>query len=161
MTTSLPDLVKDRWASLLRDDSFTVVEEDADRVVVTSPELRIVAIHNPRGEVDVAVCRHDQEPWQGWTYAGMVGSASVARLLELALERMQADPAILRGDATFYEALDNRATADAEAWTEYYARRGPRPSRPTASVTPVPAHAATRGGYRASLSPRRSDRLGA
>jgi hypothetical protein len=129
VTATLPDLVRDKWASLLRDDAFTVVEEDDNRVVLTSPDTRILVIHDPRGEVDVDVCRHDQEPWQGWTYAGMVGSASAARLLELALKRMRADPAILRGDAAFYEALGERATADAEAWTAYYARRGPRPGR--------------------------------
>lgn len=84
---------------------------------------------DPRGEVDVAVCRHDQEPWQGWSYAGMVGTSSVARLLELALERVQAEPAVLRGDTAFYQALGERATADAEAWTAYYAGRGPRPAR--------------------------------
>jgi hypothetical protein len=129
VTATLPDLVRDKWASLLRDDAFTMMEEDDNRVVLTSPDTRIVAVHDPRGEVDVAVCRHDQEPWQGWTYAGMVGSASVGRLLELALERMHADPAILRGDAAFFKALGERATANAEAWTAYYARRGPRPGR--------------------------------
>ena len=129
MTASLPDLVRDKWASLISDDAFTMVEAGADRVVLTSHETRIVAVHDPRGEVDVAVYRHDQEPWQGWRYAGMVGTASVARLLELALEDMKSDPRILRGDAAFYKGLGDRATTDAEAWTAYYARRGPRPKR--------------------------------
>ena len=129
MTATLPELVHDKWASLLRGDAFTLVEADANRVVLTSRETRIVAVHDPRGEVDVAVCRHDQESWQGWTYAGMVGNASVARILELALDEMQADPRILRGDAAFYKAMGDRTSDDAEAWTAYYARRGPRPSR--------------------------------
>lgn len=129
VTATLPDLVRDRWASLLRDDAFAVSEEDDNRVVLTSRDMRIVAIHDPRGEVDVAAYRHGQEPWQGWTYTGMVGTASVAGLLDLALESMEADPRILRGDAAFYSTLSDRATADAEAWTAYYARRGPRPGR--------------------------------
>jgi hypothetical protein len=129
VTATLPNLVRDRWASLLRDDAFTVVDEDENRVVLTSPDVRIEAVSDPGGEVSVAVCRHEQESWQGWAYAGMVGRASVARLLELALEEMQADPAILRGDTAFYQALSERATADAEEWTLYAAKRGPRPGR--------------------------------
>lgn len=129
MTATLLELVRDKWASLLSGEAFTVIEEDDDRVVLTSPNTRIVVIHDPRGEVDVAVSPHGQEPGPSWSYAGMVGTASVARLLELALTRMQAEPAILRGDTAFYEGLADRATAEAEAWTAYYAGRGPRPGR--------------------------------
>ena len=36
--------------------------------------------------------------------------------------------AILAGDAEFYSAIATDKEASAQAWTEYYARRGPRPS---------------------------------
>lgn len=106
-----------------------MVEADDDRVVLTSANTRIVVVYDPRGQVDVAVSPHGREPWQGWSYTGMVGTASVSRLLEIALMRMQAEPAILRGDTAFYEALAKRTTANAEAWTAFYAGRGPRPGR--------------------------------
>ena len=40
-----------------------------------------------------------------WSYTGMVGTASVGRLLEIALAKMDADPEILGGDTAFYERL--------------------------------------------------------
>lgn len=129
MTASLPDLVRDKWAPLFSEDAFTMVEGEAARVVLTSDEARAVVTYDPRGELDVWVHRHDQEPWQGWKYMGMVGTASVARLLELALHDMKGDPRILQGDTAFYEALSNRATSHAEAWRAYYEGRGPRPKR--------------------------------
>jgi hypothetical protein len=121
--------VRDRWAPLLDDADFTVATEDDSFVVLTSTEVRIVATHSPNGEVSVEVHRHDQERWQGWSYEGMVGAASVGRLLELALEEMRADPAVLQGDRALFVALQERAVADAEAWTANYAGKGSRPGR--------------------------------
>lgn len=60
-------------------------------------------------------------------YTGMVGKASVSRLLEIALAEMRADPAILCGDPEFYDALAQEKRASAHAWTEFYAGHGPRP----------------------------------
>jgi hypothetical protein len=57
----------------------------------------------------------------------MVGTASVARLLEIAVEQMSADPAILRGDQAFYEQLGAEKRRQSEEWTAYYAGKGPRP----------------------------------
>ena len=129
MTDSLPQLVRDRWATLLTDEAFVIADEDQHRVVLDSTSLRIVVVHDPRGEVDVAVFPRGQEPWQGWSYTGMVGTASVSRLLELALERMRAEPPVLRGDCASYAALAEQASDNAEAWTAYYSGRGPRPGR--------------------------------
>ena len=128
MTATLPELVRDRWAPLL-DADFTVAKGDDGFVVLTSAEVRIVATHSPRGEVSVEVHRHDQERWQGWAYEGMVGTASVGRLLELALEKMRADPAVLRGERALFVGLQERAVAEAGAWTAYCAGKGPRPGR--------------------------------
>ena len=86
-----------------------------------------VTIHDMRGEVDVSVSPRNREWPQRWSYAGMVGRASVGRLLELALVDMIAEPAILAGDPDFYERLGMGNAASSHAWTEYYAGRGPRP----------------------------------
>ena len=66
----------------------------------------------------------------GLDVRGMVGTASLPRLLELALQEMHADPMVLRGDPEFYDALAERAQTDAEQWTAYYSGRGPRPGQP-------------------------------
>lgn len=65
--------------------------------------------------------------YEVWTYTGMVGTASVARLLEIAVEQMSADPAILRGDQAFYEQLGAEKRRQSEEWTAYYAGKVPQP----------------------------------
>ena len=92
-----------------------------------SPSVRLVVVQDPRGEIEVRAFRPGTEPRYGWSYTGLVGRADVGRLLEIALAEMRADPAILRGDTEFYAAVAQEKAAAARAWTEYYARRGPRP----------------------------------
>ena len=59
----------------------------------------------------------------------MVGRASVARLLEMALDRLQEEPRILAGDSAFFEQLAAERQAESEAWTAYYGGTGPRPGK--------------------------------
>ena len=97
MTEWFADLVRDKWAVLTAQHGFAVVSEDQRQVVLDGAALRIVAVHDPhRGEFSAEVYPHGRERWQGWTYAGMVGTASLPRLLELALQEMHADPMVLR-----------------------------------------------------------------
>ena len=126
MTEGLGALVRNKWASLLA-EGFDVAEEDTYRVALASPHLSVVAVHDPRGEVEVHAFRQGTEPHYGWSYTGMVGRASVGRLLEIALAEMRAEPAILRGDAEFYATVARDKEADARAWTDFYAGQGPRP----------------------------------
>ena len=86
-------------------------------------------MHDPRGEVDIDVFRTGSDRLCGWSYTGIVGRASVGRLLEIALAQMREEPAILRGDAEFYDALATKNKERAHALTEYSAGRGPRPGR--------------------------------
>src|SRR5687768_9619388 len=119
------------WAVLTAQHGFAVVGEDEHQVVLDGAKLRIVAVHDPhRGEFSAQVYPHGRERWQGWTYAGMVGTASLPRLLEVALHEMRADPLVLAGDPEFYDALGERAQTDAEQWTAYYSGTGPRPGQP-------------------------------
>ncbi len=126
MTERLGALVREKWASLLS-EGFKLAEEDTYRVAVESPEVGVIAVHDPRGEVDVCAFRHGTEPRYGWSYTGMVGRASVGRLLEIALAEMRAEPAILNGDPGFYATVARDKKATAKAWTDYYAGQGPRP----------------------------------
>ncbi|HLY64816.1 MAG TPA: hypothetical protein VKU60_04705 [Chloroflexota bacterium] len=67
--------------------------------------LLVKAAWDPRGEVSVDVFRRGQRNAGRWSFNGMVGRASVERMLELAGEAMRAEPAILAADPEFYERL--------------------------------------------------------
>jgi hypothetical protein len=126
MTVVLASLVREAWATLLA-EGFSISSEDAHRVELTSPNLALVVTHDPRGEVEVRAIRPGTNQHYGWSYTGMVGRADVARLLEIALGKMRADPAILAGDPDFYAEVARQKEATAQAWTEFAAGRGPRP----------------------------------
>jgi hypothetical protein len=126
MTVELGSLVREKWATLLA-EGFSISNEDAHRVELESPNLALIVAHDPRGEVEVRAFRPGTNQHYGWSYTGMVGRADVGRLLEIALGEMRADPAILAGDAEFYAEVATEKEATAHAWTEYYAKRGPRP----------------------------------
>jgi hypothetical protein len=128
VTEGLGTLVRDKWSSLLA-EGFDIVEEDPHLLLLKSSIVSIKAVLDPRGEVDIDVFRTGSERLYSWSYTGIVGRASVGRLLEIALTQMREEPAILRGDAAFYEALATKNKARAEALTAYYAGRGPRPGR--------------------------------
>jgi hypothetical protein len=64
-----------------------------------------------------------------WTCSGMVGTASVERLLELASEAMRAEPTVLRADARFYDKLAVEQAKESAERTKCYSGRGRRPRR--------------------------------
>lgn len=128
MTEALGDLVRDRWSTLLL-DGFSITAEEAGRVALASRAVQVVAIHDPRGEVDVSVQPLGHSWPHTWRYSALVGRASVGRLLELALAEMTGESAILDGDPAFYAQLGIDNEDASKAWTEYSAGRGPRPSK--------------------------------
>jgi len=127
MTERLGALVREKWASLLA-EGFDIADEETNWVALESSDLGVVVAHDPRGEVDVFVFPRGTEQRYGWSYTGMVGTASVGRLLEIAL-KMRAEPAILRGDPAFYASLAQDKQSTARAWTAYHAGQGPRPGK--------------------------------
>jgi hypothetical protein len=126
---SFPDLVREQFALLLSEHDFVVVEAAADEVVLESPRLRTRAVLSPRGELDVHVFPKGSQEWEGWSYSGMVGRASVKRLLALALENLLEDPRIVAGDPAFFERLASERKAESEALTAHAEGKGPRPSK--------------------------------
>jgi hypothetical protein len=126
VTDSLGAFVRDKWSSLFL-HGFRITEEDPHRVVLESAAVQVVVVHDPRGEVDASVMPAGGDWPKRWSYSGMVGTASVGRLLEIALDKMRAEAAVLEGDPEFYERLGHRNETESQAWTEYYAGRGPRP----------------------------------
>ena len=126
--SALPDAVRRKLGFLITDYACRIVCEDFGIVEMESPVLAVQAALDPRGEVDVWVSRAGNEDVHArWTYCGLIGKASVARLLEIAGENMRLDEAIAQGDADFYErlAVENRRLS--KEWTAYYSRKGPRP----------------------------------
>lgn len=128
MAEDLGALIREKWASVLA-DGFEIIEERTDVVELRSSEVCIRAVLDPRGEIDVDAYPLGGDRYQGWAYTGVVGRATAGRLLEIALEQMHSEPAILRGDVTFYRALARQRAAEAHALTQFYAGRGPNPRR--------------------------------
>jgi hypothetical protein len=129
LTETFPETARRELAALTRDHGFDFVAEDQYHVRLESRSLVVDVWHDPRGEVEVRVSRlATADPYEAWTYAGMVGTASVARLLEIAVDQMSANPEVLRGDEAFYKRLGDENRQLAEAWTAYYSGKGPQPT---------------------------------
>lgn len=125
---TFPEMARRQLAFLIREHGFSVVAEDHQHIRLESRSLGLEAWHDPRGEVEVRVFRLDAaDNYERWTYSGMVGAASLSRLLEIAGEQMSANPAVLRGDQAFYQHLGAENRRLSEAWTAYYAGKGPQP----------------------------------
>jgi hypothetical protein len=123
------EAVRNAFAVLTRDQGFSVVAEDRHHARFESETVGIDVWHDPRGEIDVNVSPlGTTDRLATWTYTGMVGAASVARLLEIAVEQMSANPAILGADQTFYEQLATENRRASKAWTAYYSGKGPQPT---------------------------------
>ena len=100
----------------------------ATTLFVSSLHLVVEAWLDPRGEVLVKLSQlGDEDPYATWTCSGMVGRASVPRLLELAAEQLRGEDALLNADAASFERLAARQRQLAQQWTAYYAGTGPRP----------------------------------
>lgn len=125
---TFPEIAHSALSFLTRDYGFRLAAEDQHHIRLESEALAVEAWHDPRGEVEVRVSRlNSADRYAVWTYTGMVGTASVSRLLEIAVETMTADPAILSGDQAYYEQLAAENRLLSEAWTAYYAGKGPQP----------------------------------
>jgi hypothetical protein len=112
---------------LIANDGFEVIREDAFSVTIQCDNVGIVVARD-RGELAVsAFLLAGGDPKHGWHYEGMVGKATESRLLQLALERLTEDPRVLAGDAALYEEIAESSRRRAREWTDYYARKGPRP----------------------------------
>ncbi len=126
---SFVDEVRDKFAFLLTDHAFHVTRDDpAGVVLLESPTLCVEAVSDPRGEVAVNVYRLGKREHGMWAWAGMVGRASVPRLLEIAAERLREDGEVLNADAAYYDNLAADQHAASVMWTAYYSGRGPRPN---------------------------------
>lgn len=128
MRSTLADLVDVAMGPLLVAHGLRMVSSDNDSVAFDSETLHLLVAHDPRGEVDVRVVRRKSPSEGTWTYSGMVGRASVTRLLELAALELAAEPKVLAADDAYFEALAEKQAELSAEWTAYYSRKGPRPT---------------------------------
>lgn len=129
MNPHFSELVVEILAPHLEELGFAVAEDSEHRVVLESSDLRCTCVFDPRGELDVHVSLIEKEDWEGWTYVGMVGTASLARLLHLALDEMKSDPRVLAADAAFYSDLAEQRHSDAREYNVRAQGSGPRRRR--------------------------------
>src|SRR5450755_4940053 len=99
------NVVAHKLAFLISEHGFQVTEVSEHVVLLENTALSVQAVWDPRGEVAVNVFRRGQRDTGMWSYNGMVGKASVGRLLELAGEAIRAEPSVLQADTTFYDNL--------------------------------------------------------
>jgi len=116
-------------AYLVDDCGFHIVTDEAQRVRFESARVSVTATFDPRGEIELDVAELGREREFGkLALTGMVGRASVARVVQLLAGRLRANTLALRGDSAYFQRLREEQLAESERWTAYYAGRGPRPS---------------------------------
>ena len=129
MTTEFSDAATREFAFLVDEHGFRLVEVTGEVVRYESPLVIVTASYYPSEcQVDVTaapVARPGQ--YDKLVLSGMVGRASPARLLELAAEKLRANPPALSGDRAYYERLGDEHRREAEARTAFYAGKGPQP----------------------------------
>ena len=114
MTSALTDLVRRQFAPLL-EQGWTIAEQSDGFVRMSSNTLVAQFALDPRGELNVSVTPAGVEQRLGWTYSGIVGRASVERLVEIAHDKMLEDPRVLSGDAAYFaELAEERRRQQAE-----------------------------------------------
>ena len=128
MTESLGALVRSRWETLLSGD-FELTQEEPGRLLLDSERVSVVVAVSPRGEVDVTVMPRGSEWPRQWSWSVMVGHADIARLLDLALDEMLAEPKVLAGDTDLYDRLTDANQAKSRALTSRAEGKTPTPDQ--------------------------------
>lgn len=120
--------VRREFAFLFQDYSFRLIRESEAVVRVESDLVGIEVRSDPREGVEVEAFRLGHESiHEIWRYNGMIGRASVPRLLQIAGERLRSAPGVLEGDPDVYERLTADQIANSEAWTRFYSGTGKQP----------------------------------
>jgi hypothetical protein len=116
-------------AFLVDEHGFRLVEASNEVVRWESPAaVGTASYYPPECQVDVTVAPVERRDlYDELVLSGMVGRASPERLLHLAAEKLRSDHAALRGDSPYYERLGDERRREAEAWTAFYAGKGPQP----------------------------------
>jgi hypothetical protein len=128
---SLADAASQELRSLIEAHGFSLSECSGEIVRYTSASavLTVTAHAADRGQVDVIVepaATHGVH--ERLIISRMVGRASLVRVLQLAADDLRTNERALQGDPSFFRQLGEEQRRDAEAWTAYYAGKGPQPT---------------------------------
>jgi hypothetical protein len=116
--------------AFLFDYGFRVTERERSWVHFESAEVVVTAGISPLGEVDIAVSRLGDESGHGTlTLSGQVGTASAARVVELLAAKLRLEEPALRGDESFFRALEAEQAQASKEFTDWASGQGPEPSR--------------------------------
>jgi hypothetical protein len=127
---SLEEAVRREFAFLISDHGFRVTEAQDALVRLESQTLGVKVVLDRGPQVEVLIFRLGHEsPTEAWRYSGMVGRASMPRLLVIARERLLSEESVLTGDPSFYEHLAREQRRESAEWTAYYSGKGPHPRK--------------------------------
>jgi hypothetical protein len=118
-------------AFLVAEYGFCLVDAQDEVVRFESPRVVVKATFfaGDRGQLDLTAAPVDTtDPYAQFVLSGMVGRSSAIRLLRLAAEKLRANEAALLGDVSYYQRLADERRREAEAWTAFYAGKGPQPT---------------------------------
>jgi hypothetical protein len=118
-------------AFVVEEFGFRIAESGREVVRFESPSVVVIAsfYDGEGGQLDVTAQRaNETDRHASLILGGMVGRASVARVLQIAAEKLRANEPALQGDESYYRRLGEERRRESEAWMAYYAGKGPRPA---------------------------------
>jgi len=111
-----------RLSFLVDRHGFRLVASDAKHVRYESDLLVAEMWFDPRGEVSLDVMRLDRDPYYGKVeYVGHIGRASLARVISLLAERLEANERALNADQEYFDWLEREQRASSRAYTAWAA----------------------------------------
>jgi hypothetical protein len=130
MNSPFADAVEHEFAFLIDDRDFRLATASGEVVRFASPRVEVqLSYHPSEQQVDLAAYPvGERDPYTRFVWRGMVGRASVERLVQLAAAALRANEPALSGDDAYYRELGAEQRQDAEAWTAFCAGQGPQPT---------------------------------
>jgi hypothetical protein len=86
-----------------------------------------VSYFPPEGQVDLFARLRRRDRYEEFVWSGMVGRASLARLVQLAAKALRGNAEALSGGELYYRRLGEARRRKAEEWTAFYQGKGPQP----------------------------------
>ena len=122
------EAVRVELVPFLAEQGFQEGSSDQHSARFASADTEVSVFWDPRGEIAVLAQRRDEaSPHGRWQYGEVTTATSVPGHLRRVVRLFAEQPAILAGDAPFYDDLRRRNEQRSRELTAYYSRNGPRP----------------------------------
>jgi hypothetical protein len=130
MKAAFVEAVEREFVFLIEERGFELAAASDEGVRFISPFVEVWLSYYPsEWQVDLAASPIGaDDPYTRFVWSGMVGRASVERLVQLAVAALLANESALSGDGPYYRELGAAQRREAEAWTAFYAGHGPQPT---------------------------------